>query len=241
MSRSCRRRVMKASLRSGCLGARAAEVASSGWLGARQNWCRRCCQCRAQLQSIPSRPSPSTPNLAILHPLFSPRCLLRALSSNHVQPTVSSPRAREPALYHSSTHRCPSYRQSAHCTQLLGNLKGDLVRSYGSGFKVRSAIEGAKTPQLTPTRRPGPFSTQRSWNLEQTRSYGMSYAAAYRNQVLTHAAADTVVKVPQMAESITEGTLKQWSKREFPAMALSWVLFSLAIRGTNNVQRLVTT
>jgi hypothetical protein len=27
------------------------------------------------------------------------------------------------------------------------------------------------------------------------------------------AAADTIVKVPQMAESITEGTLKQFSKR----------------------------
>lgn len=30
--------------------------------------------------------------------------------------------------------------------------------------------------------------------------------------------ADTVVKVPQMAESITEGTLKQFSKREVPAL-----------------------
>jgi hypothetical protein len=26
----------------------------------------------------------------------------------------------------------------------------------------------------------------------------------------------TTVKVPEMAESITEGTLKQWSKREHP-------------------------
>jgi hypothetical protein len=32
--------------------------------------------------------------------------------------------------------------------------------------------------------------------------------------VLTSGAADTIVKVPQMAESITEGTLKHWSKRE---------------------------
>jgi 2-oxoglutarate dehydrogenase E2 component (dihydrolipoamide succinyltransferase) len=31
------------------------------------------------------------------------------------------------------------------------------------------------------------------------------------NQVRTYA--DTVVKVPQMAESISEGTLKQWSKQ----------------------------
>lgn len=28
--------------------------------------------------------------------------------------------------------------------------------------------------------------------------------------------ADTIVKVPEMAESITEGTLKQFSKREHP-------------------------
>lgn len=31
------------------------------------------------------------------------------------------------------------------------------------------------------------------------------------NQVRTYA--DAVVKVPQMAESITEGTLKQWNKQ----------------------------
>lgn len=33
--------------------------------------------------------------------------------------------------------------------------------------------------------------------------------------------ADTVVKVPQMAESITEGTLKQFSKREVSALDVS--------------------
>lgn len=31
------------------------------------------------------------------------------------------------------------------------------------------------------------------------------------NQVRTYA--DSIVKVPQMAESITEGTLKQWNKQ----------------------------
>lgn len=31
------------------------------------------------------------------------------------------------------------------------------------------------------------------------------------NQVRTYA--DTIVKVPQMAESISEGTLKQWNKQ----------------------------
>ena len=43
---------------------------------------------------------------------------------------------------------------------------------------------------------------------------GDIHASLAMHQILTLAAADTVVKVPQMAESITEGTLKQWSKRE---------------------------
>ena len=34
-----------------------------------------------------------------------------------------------------------------------------------------------------------------------------------RNSVLTIKLAERIVKVPEMAESITEGTLKQWSKR----------------------------
>ena len=34
--------------------------------------------------------------------------------------------------------------------------------------------------------------------------------------------ADTMVKVPQMAESISEGTLKQWSKREHSIQYLQW-------------------
>lgn len=32
--------------------------------------------------------------------------------------------------------------------------------------------------------------------------------------ILTLPIAESIVKVPQMAESISEGTLKQWSKRE---------------------------
>ncbi|KAH7401537.1 putative Dihydrolipoyllysine-residue succinyltransferase component of 2-oxoglutarate dehydrogenase complex, mitochondrial [Pyrenochaeta sp. MPI-SDFR-AT-0127] len=51
-------------------------------------------------------------------------------------------------------------------------------------------------PWLTLDSRLGQLTSQRLWNLGQTRNY-----------------ADTVVKVPQMAESITEGTLKQWSKQ----------------------------
>ncbi|OAL45973.1 dihydrolipoamide succinyltransferase [Pyrenochaeta sp. DS3sAY3a] len=65
------------------------------------------------------------------------------------------------------------------------------ARSYSA---VSRATSSGLLSQAS--RRPGQFTTQRLWALEQTRSY-----------------ADTVVKVPQMAESITEGTLKQWSKQ----------------------------
>ncbi|USP73309.1 Dihydrolipoyllysine-residue succinyltransferase component of 2-oxoglutarate dehydrogenase complex, mitochondrial [Curvularia clavata] len=46
------------------------------------------------------------------------------------------------------------------------------------------------------SRRPGHLSTLRLCALDQTRTY-----------------ADVIVKVPEMAESISEGTLKQWSKQ----------------------------
>ncbi|KAF2129986.1 dihydrolipoyllysine-residue succinyltransferase component of 2-oxoglutarate dehydrogenase-like protein complex [Dothidotthia symphoricarpi CBS 119687] len=61
-----------------------------------------------------------------------------------------------------------------------------------------SAVSKASSSGLLSqaSRRPGQLPSQRLWSLEQTRSY-----------------ADTIVKVPQMAESITEGTLKQWSKQ----------------------------
>ncbi|KAL1800174.1 hypothetical protein ACET3X_000516 [Alternaria dauci] len=61
-----------------------------------------------------------------------------------------------------------------------------------------SAVSKANSTGLLgqASRRPAQLSSQRLWSLEQTRSY-----------------ADTIVKVPEMAESITEGTLKQWSKQ----------------------------
>lgn len=52
----------------------------------------------------------------------------------------------------------------------------------------------------------------------QARTYGKAFF--HRYSLFTVAdligAADTIVKVPQMAESITEGTLKQFTKRMFP-------------------------
>lgn len=65
------------------------------------------------------------------------------------------------------------------------------ARSYSAVSKASSM--GLLTHA---SKRPGQISSTRFWNMEQARTY-----------------ADTVVKVPQMAESITEGTLKQWSKQ----------------------------
>ncbi|RMZ70570.1 dihydrolipoamide succinyltransferase [Pyrenophora seminiperda CCB06] len=64
--------------------------------------------------------------------------------------------------------------------------------------RAYSAVSKANSSGLLSqsSRRPGQLSSQRLWTLEQTRSY-----------------ADSVVKVPEMAESISEGTLKQWSKQ----------------------------
>jgi hypothetical protein len=59
------------------------------------------------------------------------------------------------------------------------------------------------------------LATQRLWSIEQTRNYGWYTVDENSIMWLTLSAADTVVKVPQMAESITEGTLKQWSKRAY--------------------------
>ncbi|KAF1843807.1 dihydrolipoyllysine-residue succinyltransferase component of 2-oxoglutarate dehydrogenase-like protein complex [Cucurbitaria berberidis CBS 394.84] len=80
---------------------------------------------------------------------------------------------------------------SALRTSARAVSKTPATRSY-------SAISRATSSGLMSqaARRPGQLSSQRLWSLEQTRSY-----------------ADTTVKVPQMAESITEGTLKQWSKQ----------------------------
>ncbi|KAF2846001.1 dihydrolipoyllysine-residue succinyltransferase component of 2-oxoglutarate dehydrogenase-like protein complex [Plenodomus tracheiphilus IPT5] len=66
------------------------------------------------------------------------------------------------------------------------------ARSYSAISKATSS--GLMGPA---SKRPGQFASQRLWSLDQTRKYADS----------------TVVKVPEMAESITEGTLKQWAKQ----------------------------
>ncbi|CAO2656204.1 Nn.00g050070.m01.CDS01 [Neocucurbitaria sp. VM-36] len=90
-------------------------------------------------------------------------------------------------------HRLPASMRtvSALRTSARALSRVPAARSY-------SAISKATSSGLMgqASRRPGQLPSQRQWMLEQTRTY-----------------ADTTVKVPQMAESITEGTLKQWSKQ----------------------------
>ncbi|KAJ4412774.1 2-oxoglutarate dehydrogenase complex E2 component [Didymella pomorum] len=89
--------------------------------------------------------------------------------------------------------RLPSaMRASALRAGARSAVRAPTARSY-------SAISRATSSGLLSqaSRRPGQLATQRLWTLDQTRTY----------------ADVTTVKVPEMAESITEGTLKQWSKQ----------------------------
>ncbi|KAL6705266.1 2-oxoglutarate dehydrogenase complex E2 component [Coniothyrium glycines] len=80
----------------------------------------------------------------------------------------------------------PALRAGARAASRLS-----AARSYTAVSKASSSgLLGLASP------RPAHLSLHQSGRHEQIRSY-----------------ADTVVKVPQMAESITEGTLKQWSKQ----------------------------
>ncbi|KAF2257644.1 dihydrolipoyllysine-residue succinyltransferase component of 2-oxoglutarate dehydrogenase-like protein complex [Lojkania enalia] len=70
-------------------------------------------------------------------------------------------------------------------------LSSNSARSYTTILRAKSSGLFSQA-----SGRPGQLASHRLSPLSQTRSY-----------------AETVVKVPQMAESITEGTLKQWSKQ----------------------------
>ncbi|KAF2623469.1 dihydrolipoamide succinyltransferase [Macroventuria anomochaeta] len=89
--------------------------------------------------------------------------------------------------------RLPSaMRSSALRAGARSVTRAPAARSYSA---ISRATSSGLLSQVS--RRPGQLATQRLWTLDQTRSY----------------ADVTTVKVPEMAESITEGTLKQWSKQ----------------------------
>jgi len=56
----------------------------------------------------------------------------------------------------------------------------------------------------------------------QCRFYGLSITDLCRSAPSDFRPADKVVKVPEMAESISEGTLKQWSKRSCTVIRLRY-------------------
>lgn len=60
----------------------------------------------------------------------------------------------------------------------------------------------------------------------QLRTYGNCSPSSMRD-LAKRSAADSVVKVPQMAESITEGTLKQFSKRMATRTPLTLFFFTI--------------
>ncbi|KAJ4341597.1 2-oxoglutarate dehydrogenase complex E2 component [Didymella glomerata] len=89
--------------------------------------------------------------------------------------------------------RLPSaMRASALRAGARSAVRAPTARSYSA---ISRATSSGLLSQVS--RRPGQLATQRLWTLDQARTY----------------ADISTVKVPEMAESITEGTLKQWSKQ----------------------------
>jgi hypothetical protein len=137
------------------------------------------------------------------------------------------------AICSNSARRCASCEQTAGCAFLLCHLQSNLLRTHGPGVEVGTAIEQLRAMLNL---------FQASWAPLHTAAMGpptdtklwFVHLPTMPAHTLTPRAADTVVKVPQMAESITEGTLKQWSKRACPMQ-------SPTITGTNAQQRSATT
>lgn len=133
--------------------------------------------------------------------------------ARHVESTVSPPPPQRIALL-SPARRCSFCCPGALGAQLLCHHKSDLFRSPESGFKVCSAIDrcrGVTDPMLD-----GLDSSRHNVSGLSIRQEATVRCSNTRINFTTNTtAADvTTVKVPEMAESITEGTLKQWSKRE---------------------------
>jgi hypothetical protein len=184
----------------------------AAWLGARLRRAGWRAFARTQSQSINSLTTP-------VSSLFSsPGSLFVCEPSPHVRPAVSSPSggvcaATGDAAPPRRLKMYPAIRNQCD-TQLLCRVEGDVVRPLGPGVQASCPIglcgrcaDGKQTsrPALAKPHRPR-LAMARLW-------YACAYGIRNVGSGLTGAIAETVVKVPQMAESITEGTLKQWSKR----------------------------
>ncbi|CAI6338934.1 unnamed protein product [Periconia digitata] len=144
---------------------------------------RSCCSVKSIPSQIVSSPSSTPWSPTSIH--FIP--LLACLSA--VRPPVMSGQQCLRRLAASAPLRSqPLMRASSRAARL--STSSNATRSYSA---VSRATSSGLLSQAS--RRPGHLSPSHITLISQSRTY-----------------ADTVVKVPQMAESITEGTLKQWSK-----------------------------
>jgi biotin carboxyl carrier protein len=171
----------------------------------RQNW--PCCSFSNSL-TTPSSP----PFAALAHPhLLVIPCCLPSLTS-HVESTVSPPPAQRNARL-SPARRCSLRCPRSHCSQLLRHLEGDFFRPSEPGFKVGSAI-GCAGDTAKPIVDALDSSQHNACGPSTRHEHTVHSAEANRRTDTNIASADiSTVKVPEMAESITEGTLKQWSKQ----------------------------
>ena len=159
----------------------------------------------------PSPPSSSTSSFVYPHSFFS-FAIVGRLYVHHVWSAVSPPSAMRRPICSNSARWCASCEQTAGCAFLLGRFESNLFGTHGPGVEVGTAIEQLRAMLNI---------FQASWTALHTTAMGRPtdtklwfvHLRMILAPILTPPAADTVVKVPQMAESITEGTLKQWSKR----------------------------
>ena len=84
------------------------------------------------------------------------------------------------------------------------------VRTIAARSTSIAAISTQRQQRLLSTQSVAPARKQQSSPLAQT----LHFSSSRRSFLHTSSAAWEKVKVPQMAESITEGTLKQWIKKK---------------------------
>ena len=167
-----------------------------------------------QLQSIPSQHLSSPPFAACAHSIYLvPISRGPPPPTHHVESTVSPPPAQRIALL-GPARRCPFRRPRPLRAQLLCHHKSDLVRSPEPSVEVCDIVGGCG---CTAKRHADALDSSRhsvSGLLTRQEAMVRFSSTGWCSTANIRAADVTTVKVPEMAESITEGTLKQWSKRE---------------------------
>lgn len=147
------------------------------------------------------------------NPIWFPLPLVCRSVSHHVESTVSPPPAKRIAIF-SPARRCSFCCPRSLSAQLLCHYKSDLFRSSEPSVEVCGII-GWRRSIAKPMLDDLDSSRHSVFGLLTRQEAMVRLNDRESCSGANHAAADvTTVKVPEMAESITEGTLKQWSKRE---------------------------